>query len=208
MELLTILEQTFNAVIDKILRVLSTFWGWVGSFATFFLTWLITWLGDTREMCLYLVLAAVTLDLIWGIASSAKRGVFAMSIGFTKTVIKLAIYVSILALVAFAEKAIADDWNIIFRLAASVLIVAESVSIAGHILIIKPDTPVIRLLWRVLKSEIAKKLSVDVKIIEDYINSSKPENKLPDFQFTPPPPASDNIINETNQEEKGNENNR
>ncbi len=176
MELLTILGQTFNNVIDKIIKVLSSLWGWMGSFTAFVFTWLVTWLGDTREVCLYLVLAAIVLDLFWGIASSAKRGVFAMSIGFTKTVIKLAIYVSILTLVVFAEKAIADDWNIIFRLAAAVLIVAESVSISGHILIIKPDTPVIRLLWKVLKSEIAKKLGIDVKNIDEFLNQSNNEN--------------------------------
>ncbi|MDR2002153.1 MAG: phage holin family protein [Prevotella sp.] len=175
MELLTIFGQTFNNVIDRIIKILSSLWGWTGSFAAFVFTWLVTWLGDTREMCLYLVLAAIILDLIWGIASSAKRGVFAMSIGFTKTVIKLAIYVSILALVAFAEKAIADDWNIMFRMAAAILIVAEAVSISGHILIIKPDTPVIRLLWRVLKSEIAKKLGIDVKNIDEFINKSNNE---------------------------------
>lgn len=173
MELLTILGQTFNSVIDKIIKVLSSLWGWVGSCAAFVFTWLVTWLGDTREMCLFLVLAAVMLDLIWGVISSHKRGTFAISIGFTKTVIKLAIYVSILALVAFAEKAISDDWDLMFRMASSVLIIAEAVSISGHILIVKPDTPVIRLLWKILKSEIAKKLDIDVKNIDEFINQNK-----------------------------------
>lgn len=173
MELLTIINQVIESVTDKIYRILSTLWGWIGSFIAFLLTWVISWLGDTREMCVYLVLSAIVLDLIWGIASSAKRGTFAMSIGFTKTCIKLAVYLSILTIVAIAEKALSDDWNLIFRLTASVLIVAEAVSIFGHILIIKPDTPVIKLLWKVLKSEVAKKLGIEVKDIEEFINQNK-----------------------------------
>lgn len=173
MELLTIINQVIASVTDKIYRILSTLWGWIGSFIAFLLTWVISWLGDTREMCVYLVLSAIVLDLIWGIASSAKRGTFAMSIGFTKTCIKLAVYLSILTIVAIAEKALSDDWNLIFRLTASVLIVAEAVSIFGHILIIKPDTPVIKLLWKVLKSEVAKKLGIEVKDIEEFINQNK-----------------------------------
>lgn len=173
MELLSIINQVISSVTDKIYRILSTLWGWIGSFIAFLLTWVISWLGDTREMCVYLVLAAIVLDLIWGIASSAKRGTFAMSIGFTKTCIKLAVYLSILTIVAIAEKALSDDWNLIFRLTASVLIVAEAVSIFGHILIIKPDTPVIKLLWKVLKSEVAKKLGIEVKDIEEFINQNK-----------------------------------
>ena len=173
MELLTIINQVIASVTDKIYRILSTLWGWIGSFLAFLLTWVISWLGDTREMCVYLVLSAIVLDLIWGIASSAKRGTFAMSIGFTKTCIKLAVYLSILTIVAIAEKALSDDWNLIFRLTASVLIVAEAVSIFGHILIIKPDTPVIKLLWKVLKSEVAKKLGIEVKDIEEFINQNK-----------------------------------
>ncbi len=173
MELLIIINQVIGSVIDKLHRIISTLWGWIGSFLAFVLTWLVTWLGDTREMCVYLVLSAIILDLIWGIASSAKRGTFAMSIGFTKTCIKLAVYLSILTIVAIAEKALSDDWNLIFRLASSVLIVAEAVSIFGHILIIKPDTPVIKFLWKVLKSEVAKKLGIEVKDIEEFINQNK-----------------------------------
>ena len=173
MELLTIINQVIASVTDKIYRILSTLLGWVGSFIAFMLTWVISWLGDTREMCVYLVLSAIVLDLIWGIASSAKRGTFAMSMGFTKTCIKLAVYLSILTIVAIAEKALSDDWNLIFRLTSSVLIVAESVSIFGHILIIKPDTPVIKLLLKVLKSEVAKKLGIEVKDIEEFINQNK-----------------------------------
>lgn len=177
MELLTIINQVIASVTDKIYRILSTLWGWIGSFIAFLLTWVISWLGDTREMCVYLVLSAIVLDLIWGIASNAKRGTFAMSIGFTKTCIKLAVYLSILTIVAIAEKALSDDWNLIFRLTASVLIVAEAVSIFGHILIIKPDTPVIKLLWKVLKSEVAKKLGIEVEDIEEFINQNKNGDK-------------------------------
>lgn len=177
MELLSIINQVIANVTEKLYRIISTMWGWVGSFIAFILTWIISWLGDTREMCIYLVLSAIIIDLIWGIASNAKRGTFAMSIGFTKTCIKLAVYLSILTIVAIAEKALADDWNIVFRLTASVLIVAEAVSIFGHILIIKPDTPVIKLLWKVLKSEIAKKLGIEVKDIEEFIKENTNGNE-------------------------------
>ncbi|MDR1883078.1 MAG: phage holin family protein [Prevotella sp.] len=173
MELITVINQVIASTMDRILRILSTAWGWAGTFVAFAGTWVVSWLGVTREMCLYLVFAAIVMDLAWGIASSVKRKIFTLSIGFTKTGVKLAVYLSILTMAAIAEKVMADDWSLLFRLTSAVLTVAEAVSICGHILIVKPDTPVIRLLWKVLRSEIARKMGVEVADIEEFINQNK-----------------------------------
>ncbi|MFV0587078.1 phage holin family protein [Bacteroides reticulotermitis] len=177
MELLTVIQQVFYSILGKIEKIITTAIGRLWSCMVFAFTWTITWIGETREILVYLVLAAALLDLFWGIASSIKLKTFVLSIGFTKTCIKLAVYLSILIIIALAEKALAEDWNLIFRLTTSVLIVAEGVSICGHILIIKPDVPVIRLLWKVLRSEIAKKLNIEVKDLDEYVSNNIKENK-------------------------------
>lgn len=169
MELLNVITKTIQEAINKFPSVLSTFWGRISSLIVFICTWFVGWMGDTREVCLYFVIGAILLDLGWGMASSFKRGTFALSLGFTKTCIKIAVYSTILTLVTLGEKAIADDWNIMFRITSAVLIVAESISICGHILIIKPDTPVIKVLWRLLRSEVAKKLGVEVADVDNIL---------------------------------------
>jgi len=170
-ELIIIICQVAGNIIHRIANMLSNVWGWVGSAFIFAMTYIVGWFGDTRTSCLYLILIAVGLDLLWGMASSHKRKTFALSVGFTKTAIKFAIYLSILMVVAAAEKAISDNWCILFRATSAVLICAEGISICGHILIIKPDTPVIRLLWKVLRSEIAKKTGVRVEDVEEFYNN-------------------------------------
>lgn len=191
MDLLIVVQEVFCKIIARIEKIICSLFGWLWSSIVFGATWLISWMGETREVLVYLVFAAALLDLIWGFASSIKRKTFALSIGLTKTGIKAAVYLSILLIATLAEKALADDWNLIFRITSSVLIVAEGVSICGHILIIKPDMPVIRLLWKILSSEIAKKLNIEVKDLDEYIaanlkkkddNSKKQTDTIPRIQ--------------------------
>lgn len=172
MELLIVIQQVFCSVLLRLEKIITTVSGRIWSMIVFAFTWAVTWLGETREVLIYLVFTAALLDLIWGIASSIKQKRFVLSVGLTKTCIKIVVYLSILLVVALAEKALAEDWNLIFRLTASVLIVAEGVSICGHILIIKPDTPVVRLLWKVLRSEIAKKLNIEVSGLDEYVKEN------------------------------------
>ena len=172
MELLIVIQQVFCSVLLRLEKIITTVSGRVWSMIVFAFTWAVTWLGETREVLIYLVFAAALLDLIWGVASSIKQKRFVLSVGLTKTCIKIVVYLSILLVVALVEKALAEDWNLIFRLTASVLIVAEGVSICGHILIIKPDTPVVRLLWKVLRSEIAKKLNIEVSGLDEYVKEN------------------------------------
>lgn len=171
MELIVIIFQIIGNIWHRISQLLSSAWGWIGSVVVFGITYLVGWLGDARGACLGLVLFAVVLDLLWGMASSHKRRTFALSIGFTKTAIKFAIYLSILMVVAAAEKTLSDNWCILFRATSAILVSAEGISICGHILIIKPDTPVIRLLWKVLRSEIARKTGVKVEDVEEFYNN-------------------------------------
>ena len=110
MELIVIICQVAGNIIHRIAHMLSNVWGWVGSALVFAMTYIVGWFGDTRTSCLYLILIAVGLDLLWGMASSHKRKTFALSVGFTKTAIKFAIYLSILMVVAAAEKSISDNW--------------------------------------------------------------------------------------------------
>lgn len=172
MELWIVVQQVFCGILVRIEKIITSLFGWLWSSLVFGATWLISWIGETREVIMYLVFAAALLDLLWGSASSIKRKTFVLSIGLTKTCIKVAVYLSILMVAVLAEKAVADNWHLIFRITASVLIVAEGVSICGHILIIKPDMPVIRLLWKILSSEIAKKLNIEVSGLDEYVKEN------------------------------------
>lgn len=165
-----------KAIAAKLLFVATNLVGQLLALITLISTFMITWLGDARYICTMLVAGAMLLDLAWGSASSIKRGVFFLSEGLKKTGVKLAIYITILLSAYIFESAIDKDWTFVFRIASTVLIVAEIISIVGHILIIKPNFPILKLLGKALSSEIAKKLGVERKEIEDLynqINSSK-----------------------------------
>lgn len=170
-ELMSMIIDVYHGSFERIADVMSTSFGRISCVAVFTLSWLTAWFGDTRMTCLCFVIVAVIIDLVWGIISSAKQHKFALSIGFTKTAIKLMIYASIVALAALIEKSVATDVTVLSRAAASVLIVAETISVFGHILIVKPNAPVIKFLWKLLRSEIAKKLGVTVPEVEELFNS-------------------------------------
>jgi len=165
-----------KAIGDKLLFVATNLVGQLLAMIALISTFMVTWLGDTRYICTLLVAGAMLLDLAWGIASNVKRGTFVLSGGLKKTGVKLAIYITILLTAYLFESAIDKDWTFVFRMAATLLIVAEAISIVGHILIIKPNFPILKLLGKALSSEIAKKLGVERQDIEDLynqINASK-----------------------------------
>jgi len=170
-ELMIVVNDVFHGFLARISDVLSNAFGRFCCVVAFLCSWLTMWMGDARITCLCLVIAAVIIDLIWGVVSSAKRKKFALSIGFTKTAIKLMIYGSVMALAALIEKSIISDITMLSRAAASILIVAETISVFGHILIVKPNAPVIKLLWKLLRSEIAKKLGISVEEVEAFYNN-------------------------------------
>jgi len=172
---MSMILDVYYGSFSRIADVMSTAFGRISCVAVFTLSWLTAWFGDTRMTCLCFVIAAVVIDLIWGITSSAKQHKFALSVGFTKTAIKLMIYSSIIAFAALLEKSIASDFTVLSRASSSVLIVAETVSVFGHILIVKPNAPVIKLLWKLLRSEIAKKLGISVEEVEAFYNNINTE---------------------------------
>ena len=165
-----------KAISAKLLFVATNLVGQLFAMIALISTFMVTWLGDTRYICTLLVAGAMLLDLAWGIASNVKRGTFVLSGGLKKTGVKLDIYITILLTAYLFESAIDKDWTFVFRMAATLLIVAEAISIVGHILIIKPNFPILKLLGKALSSEIAKKLGVERQDIEDLynqINASK-----------------------------------
>jgi Holin family. len=174
-ELMVVVSDVFHGFLSRISELLSNAFGRLCCLIVFLGSWLTLWLGDIRITCLGLVISAVVIDLIWGCISSAKRKKFAISIGFTKTVIKMVIYGSVMALAALIEKSVNSDITMLSRAAASILIVAETISVFGHILIVKPNAPVIKLLWKLLRSEVAKKLGITVDEVEALYNNINSE---------------------------------
>ena len=120
------------------------------------------------------VLIAILLDAVWGISASIKQGKFTLSELMRQTVAKIAIYGSALAVFIQIDKVASTE--LCTTVVSIPVLVCEIWSMAGSMLIVKPDMPFLRLFKHVLKGEIANKLGVAPEEVEDILagNISKP----------------------------------
>jgi hypothetical protein len=126
-----------------------------------FMTFLSTFIGEEMILAHY-ILIAILFDLVFGSITSYKNGKFTVSVLLAKTPMKIAIYLTIFTMMAMAESVLFKTTGYVTRLTASLLVVSEVWSILGHILIIKPNFPVVRLLKKQLSTEIEKKLGINL----------------------------------------------
>jgi hypothetical protein len=168
-DLLRLLIKTFENVGVKILAAFSSVGGWLISLTIF----ISTYFGEARTNMGYIILAAICFDLGWGIASSMKRKQFVLSQCITKSAMKIAIYLSIFTMICLSEKGLNEDWYISSRVGCAILCAAELWSVCGHILILSPNTPVVRLLSKYLQGEISRKLGIEESKIEEIMNNKE-----------------------------------
>lgn len=149
--------STLHKIVEKIGSIYTEVAGFLLSLL---IIPLVTFFGGVRLDMMKLVVIAVALDLGWGTWSSIKRKQWLCSTSVQSTIIKIIVYGTMFSIVAVIEKGISEEFMWLSRLTCIVLCTSEAWSIFAHILIIKPNFPVIRLLRKVLAGEISKKLGI------------------------------------------------
>lgn len=148
----------------KLRLVLGTITGWVTAFMAFMLATF----GD-KAMHIHWVLLVLFIDLLFGSWSAIKRDVFHISTALFSTACKVVMYITIFFMPMILENILGTDLSYGTVSVTALLISAEFFSILAHMLIIKPDLVGVKLFKRLLSGEIAKKLGITVKELEDVI---------------------------------------
>lgn len=167
MNMTHIIEKLFV----KLGAILQTVQGWVIALGLF----LAEYFFADHEIVVKAVLIAILLDAVWGISASVKQGKFALSELMRQTVVKIAIYGSALAALIQVDKVAST--TLCTTVVSIPILVCEIWSMAGSMLIVKPDMPFLRLFRKVLKGEIANKLGVAPEEVEDILAGEKSKPK-------------------------------
>ena len=118
---------------------------------------------------------SVTWDLIWGIVVAVKYHKFTPSKLMKKTLIKLAIYVCVASIVIVFEKGLNGDFFIGSRIIFSIGTMAEFYSSLANMSIVAPNLPFLRILRRLLSSEMASKLNMTRDEMECFLEKKNYE---------------------------------
>ena len=120
----------------------------------------------------YIVIAFILSDLFWGILSSRKQNKYIQSTLVKETFKKVGIYSFLLAGIFLMEFLLHEEnfWGI--KIFTAMVAACELWSISAHMLIIKPDLPILKLLRLHLKSEIDNKLGRDTGDIFTETNTN------------------------------------
>ena len=165
--------EIVTKTLTKFGAILQTLQGWIITAGIF----LAEYFFADHEIVVKAVLIAILLDAVWGISASIKQGKFALSELMRQTVAKIAIYGSALAALIQVDKVAST--TLCTTVVSIPILVCEIWSMAGSMLIVKPNMPFLRLFKHVLKGEIANKLGVAPEEVEDILagNISKPKTE-------------------------------
>jgi len=161
------MTQIIIKTLTKLGAILQTVQGWVIALGLF----LAEYFFADHAIVVKAVLIAILLDAVWGISASIKQGKFALSELMRQTVAKIAIYGSALAALIQVDKVAST--TLCTTVVSIPILVCEIWSMAGSMLIVKPDMPFLRLFKTVLKGEIANKLGVAPEEVEEALNANK-----------------------------------
>lgn len=156
----------FHSFFRRIRDALSSELGW-------FLTLITSAFVSNIDVKLgvYVVLGAVLADLFWGVWAAIKLKQFIFSVAFRETFKKGAIYFFVLAGAFSIEFLIKAESNFIAYKTFVVLISAcELWSMSASMLIVKPNTPFLKIMRGQLKGEIQSKINKNIdldKILKD-----------------------------------------
>jgi len=157
------MTQIIIKTLTKLGAILQTVQGWVIALGLF----LAEYFFADHAIVVKAVLIATLLDAVWGISASIKQGKFTLSELMRQTVAKIAIYGSALAVFIQIDKVASTE--LCTTVVSIPILVCEVWSMAGSMLIVKPDMPFLRLFRTVLKGEIANKLGVTPEEVEEVL---------------------------------------
>lgn len=158
-------------VVDKITDIMSSGTGvfaWVVCTITGFLS--------GYEGMFGLLFFCVLTDASWGIYNAIKDGRFVLSDLMRATVGKILSYCSVFLVIIWIEKILHIESGICSAIIVGVIALTEVWSICGHILIRFPNLLFFRLLKPALVGEIARKLHIEEKDVEQILNEKNSNN--------------------------------
>lgn len=155
-------------IFKKILSYYQSVQTWILSAITFVLTWL----GETTELLIYIVLVCV-IDMILGIWRSYRNNIALTSSGIRQTIGKLSAYFIVIVCAVMVDKAVNIDSIIVTRAVCVIAITAEVWSILANLCILFPGVPAIKIARKFLISEIAEKVNIETTELEQFLNNKE-----------------------------------
>lgn len=150
--------------LHKLVEILSTIQGWTAGallvVANFFA-------GYEATVCLAVV--AIVLDGVWGIAAALRQGHFTLSGLARNTVMKISVYGTAIVVFVAIDKILGIFDGLTVSIVCAVIVLVEFWSMCANALICFPHMPFLRLMKKALAGEIASKLGVTAKQVEDAL---------------------------------------
>ena len=135
---------------------------------------------------IYIVILAVAIDLICGIAVAIKRKRFAKSELMKQTVEKLVVYSAAMLVFLGIDHVIEQKANftmdITSGLVGSIIAMTETWSFLALLLILFPDNPFLRMFQKMLTGELARKLNCEEKEVAKILKNSRKVKAQPRSQ--------------------------
>ena len=163
--------QVITKMFTKLSLILQTAQGWMIALGVF----LAEYFFADHATVVWLVLTATLLDAVWGIAVSISHGQFTLSELMRLTVAKIAVYGCALAVFIGLDKVTGTELST--DIVGGAIILCETWSMLGSMLIIYPHIPILQLLRKALTGEIANKLRITPEEVEEALTSKQNEKK-------------------------------
>ncbi|GEM_PF-6015535 len=151
-------------MLEKLANIYSHVSGWVATL----LALLATFLGDSKDLVVFILFAAFA-DFLCGIIRSLRAGKGLLSCRIFDFITKSAVYIGLFLLFATIDKTLEIDNMWITRAYTSVIIVSEALSIIANLSIAFPGIKVFGLIKKLIISEVAEKISMDKTDLEDAL---------------------------------------
>lgn len=163
--------QVITKMFTKLSLILQTAQGWMIALGVF----LAEYFFADHATVVWLVLTATLLDAVWGIAVSISHGQFTLSELMRLTVAKISVYGCALAVFIGLDKVTGSELST--DIVGGAIILCETWSMLGSMLIIYPHIPILQLLRKALTGEIANKLRITPEEVEEALTSKQNEKK-------------------------------
>lgn len=155
---LSLLAVLFNFG-TKIMTLLSSFWGWVGTSILAILAYFFA-----LKTMVIIIFFVVLLDMILGIYIHRNE---IQSSKLRESLLKFMIYIVLIALTysVEVEVGIALLYKVVFAIAS----LTEIYSIAAQLLVICPNLPFLRMFKNILSVEISKKTNIEQSKVDEIL---------------------------------------
>ena len=180
---------TLQHIWDKLSEIAKYPVSWIAGFFLFLMNAVA---GGT--IIIYIIILASIIDLCCGIAVSRKQGTYTRSDLMRQTVEKVTVYGLAMLIFLALDKYLIDHTSLSIALSSGlvgvIITLVETISFSASLLIVYPNNAFLRLLLKVLKSEIAAKLHIEESEVSSVLDSmvkkknakKQPRNK--NGQFT------------------------